>query len=79
MPEPISREIVAEIVRLNLTDAELDRITAQLGKMLDHFRGANSVVDFVEELGSNSYMHCSLEGTANTRIVARAPGLRMSA
>ena len=37
--------------------------------------GINAMVDFVEELGSDSYVHCSLEGAANTRIVARAPGL----
>jgi multiple sugar transport system ATP-binding protein len=37
--------------------------------------GISAVVDFVEELGSDSYVHCSLEGVANTRIVARAPGL----
>jgi multiple sugar transport system ATP-binding protein len=37
--------------------------------------GINAVVDFVEELGSDSYVHCTLEGGQKDRIVARAPGL----
>ncbi len=46
MPEPISRETVAKVARLarlDLTEAEVDRMTAQLAGMLDHFRDVDAL------------------------------------
>jgi multiple sugar transport system ATP-binding protein len=37
--------------------------------------GVAAVVEFVEELGSDSYVHCSLDTPSKERVVARAPGL----
>ena len=37
--------------------------------------GVAAVVEFVEELGSDSYIHCTLDTPNNDRVVARAPGL----
>ena len=37
--------------------------------------GIAAVVEFVEELGSDSFIHCSLQTPKNERVVARAPGL----
>ncbi|MFM7047199.1 MAG: ABC transporter ATP-binding protein [Actinomycetota bacterium] len=37
--------------------------------------GVAAVVEFVEELGSDSFIHCSLDTPNNERVVARAPGL----
>ena len=46
MPEPISRETVAKVARLarlELTDAEIARMTSQLAGMLDHFRDVDAL------------------------------------
>ena len=37
--------------------------------------GAAAVIEFVEELGSDSYLHCTLDTPNKDRVVARAPGL----
>jgi multiple sugar transport system ATP-binding protein len=37
--------------------------------------GVAAVVDFVEELGSDSYVHCTLDSPVGTKVVARAAGL----
>ncbi|MFM7828975.1 MAG: ABC transporter ATP-binding protein [Actinomycetota bacterium] len=37
--------------------------------------GNDGVVEFVEELGSDTYLHCVLEATNKQHIVVRAPGL----
>lgn len=37
--------------------------------------GIAAVVDFVEELGSDSFVHCTLDAPEKNRVVARAPGL----
>jgi len=37
--------------------------------------GTSGVVEFVEELGSDSYVHCTLDTPNKDRVVARAPGL----
>ena len=37
--------------------------------------GAAAVVDFIEELGSDSYLHCTLDTPSKDRVIARAPGL----
>jgi len=37
--------------------------------------GATAIVDFVEELGSDSFVHCTLDTPTKDRVVARAPGL----
>jgi len=46
VPEPISRETVAKVARLarlDLTDAEIERMTTQLAGMLDHFRDVDAL------------------------------------
>ncbi|MFM7392220.1 MAG: Asp-tRNA(Asn)/Glu-tRNA(Gln) amidotransferase subunit GatC, partial [Actinomycetota bacterium] len=46
MPEAISRETVAKVARLarlDLTDAEIERMTSQLAGMLDHFRDVDAL------------------------------------
>lgn len=46
MPESISRETVAKVARLarlDLTDAEIERMTTQLAGMLDHFRDVDAL------------------------------------
>ncbi len=46
MPEPISRETVAKVARLarlDLSDAEVGRMTEQLAGMLDHFRDVDAL------------------------------------
>jgi multiple sugar transport system ATP-binding protein len=37
--------------------------------------GAAGIVDFIEELGSDSYLHCTLDSPGKDRVIARAPGL----
>jgi multiple sugar transport system ATP-binding protein len=37
--------------------------------------GIAATVDFVEELGSDSFVHCTLDTPEKNRVVARAPGL----
>jgi len=37
--------------------------------------GLPAVVDFIEELGSDSYVHCTLDTPSKDRVVARTPGL----
>lgn len=37
--------------------------------------GTVGVIDFVEELGSDAFVHCTLDTPNKDRIVARAPGL----
>jgi multiple sugar transport system ATP-binding protein len=37
--------------------------------------GVAAVVEFVEELGSDSFVHCTLDTPKKERLVARAPGL----
>jgi multiple sugar transport system ATP-binding protein len=37
--------------------------------------GTPAVVEFVEELGSDSFVHCTLDTPTKDRVVARAPGL----
>jgi len=37
--------------------------------------GQSGVVEFVEELGSDSFVHCTLDTPNKERIIARAPGL----
>jgi len=37
--------------------------------------GTPAVIEFVEELGSDSYVHCTLDTPNKDRVVARAPGL----
>ena len=37
--------------------------------------GSAAVVDFIEELGSDSYLHCTLDTPSKDRVIARAPGL----
>lgn len=46
MPEPISRDTVAKVARLarlDLSDAEVARMTEQLAGMLDHFRDVDAL------------------------------------
>lgn len=46
MPEPISRETVqkvARLARLDLNDAEVERMTQQLAGMLEHFRDVDAL------------------------------------
>lgn len=46
MPEPISRDTVAKVARLarlDLSDAEVARMTDQLAGMLDHFRDVDAL------------------------------------
>jgi aspartyl-tRNA(Asn)/glutamyl-tRNA(Gln) amidotransferase subunit C len=46
VPEPISRETVAKVARLarlDLSDAEVGRMTEQLAGMLDHFRDVDAL------------------------------------
>lgn len=46
MPEAISRETVAKVARLarlDLNDAEIERMTTQLAGMLDHFRDVDAL------------------------------------
>lgn len=46
VPEPISRETVqkvARLARLDLTDAEAERMTQQLAGMLEHFRDVDAL------------------------------------
>ena len=46
VPEAISRETVAKVARLarlDLTDAEIERMTTQLAGMLDHFRDVDAL------------------------------------
>ena len=45
------------------------------GLELSGSEGAAAVVEFVEELGSDSYLHCTLDTPSKDRVVARAPGL----
>jgi len=37
--------------------------------------GKDGIVEFVEELGSDSYLHCVFETANRQRVIARAPGL----
>lgn len=46
VPEPISRETVqkvARLARLDLNDAEVERMTQQLAGMLEHFRDVDAL------------------------------------
>ena len=46
VPEPISRETVqkvARLARLELNDAEVERMTQQLAGMLEHFRDVDAL------------------------------------
>ena len=46
VPEPISRETVqkvAHLARLDLNDAEVERMTQQLAGMLEHFRDVDAL------------------------------------
>jgi aspartyl-tRNA(Asn)/glutamyl-tRNA(Gln) amidotransferase subunit C len=46
VPDAISRETVAKVARLarlNLSDAEVDRMTDQLAGMLEHFRDVDAL------------------------------------
>ena len=46
MPEPISRDTVAKVARLarlDLTEAEVARMTTQLAGMLEHFRDVDAL------------------------------------
>jgi aspartyl-tRNA(Asn)/glutamyl-tRNA(Gln) amidotransferase subunit C len=46
VPEPISRDTVAKVARLarlDLSDAEVARMTEQLAGMLDHFRDVDAL------------------------------------
>ncbi|MEY4068944.1 MAG: aspartyl/glutamyl-tRNA(Asn/Gln) amidotransferase subunit, partial [Actinomycetota bacterium] len=46
VPEPISRNTVAKVARLarlDLTEAEVDRMTDQLAGMLEHFRDVDAL------------------------------------
>jgi aspartyl-tRNA(Asn)/glutamyl-tRNA(Gln) amidotransferase subunit C len=46
VPEPISRDTVAKVARLarlDLSDAEVARMTDQLAGMLDHFRDVDAL------------------------------------
>ena len=46
MPEGISRETVAKVARLarlDLNEAEIERMTSQLAGMLDHFRDVDAL------------------------------------
>ena len=45
------------------------------GLELSGGEGIAGVVDFIEELGSDSYLHCTLDTPSKDRIIARAPGL----
>lgn len=59
----------------NLTSSKVIVGVRPEGLELTGNEGVAAIVDFVEELGSDSYLHCTLDTSSKERVIARAPGL----